>query len=112
MVVIQTLLAALVLFPVTVNGLKGRNYTETSIREYVSYTGSTFVTSGTPTEYIRVTETVSNAANADVVTLWTILPKDFYDPTAQSTVRNPGITSVSLWEILILTKDFYDPNAY
>ncbi len=62
--------------------LKGRTYTETSTREYVSHSGSTFVTSGSPTEFIRITESVSNSENADVVTLWTILPKDFYDPTA------------------------------
>lgn len=55
-------------------------YTEDSIREYVSYSGGTFVTSGSPTEFIRVTETVSNSENSDVVTLWTILAKDFYDP--------------------------------
>ena len=65
-----------------VNGLNGRNYTETSIREYVSHSGGTFVTSGTATEFIRVTETVSNSENADVVSLWTILVKDFYDPNA------------------------------
>ncbi len=62
--------------------LKGRNYTEDSIREYVSYSGGTFVTSASPTEFIRVTETVSNSENSDVVTLWTILAKDFYDPNA------------------------------
>ncbi len=62
--------------------LNGRNYTEGSIREYVSYSGGTFVTSASPTEFIRVTETVSNSENSDVVTLWTILAKDFYDPNA------------------------------
>ncbi len=62
--------------------LNGRNYTEDSIREYVSYSGGTFVTSASPTEFIRVTETVSNSENSDVVTLWTILAKDFYDPNA------------------------------
>ena len=55
-------------------------YTEGSIREYVSYSGGTFVTTGgTPTEFIRVTETVSNSENADVVAFWSILAKDFYD---------------------------------
>jgi hypothetical protein len=62
--------------------LKGRLYTEDSIREYVSHSGGTFVTSASPTEFIRVTETVSNSENSDVVTLWTILAKDFYDPNA------------------------------
>ncbi len=60
--------------------LNGRTYTEDSTREYVSYQGGTFVTSASPTEYIRVTETVSNDENSDVVSLWTILIKDFYDP--------------------------------
>jgi prepilin-type N-terminal cleavage/methylation domain-containing protein len=55
-------------------------YTEDSVREYVSYTGSTFVHSDSPTEYIRVTETVTNTKNSAVVSLWTILAKDFYDP--------------------------------
>ena len=62
------------------NGLNGRDYTEVSIREYVSYTSGAFVTSGTPTEFIRVRETVSNSENSDVVTLWTILAKDFFNP--------------------------------
>ena len=60
--------------------LKGRTYTEDSVREYVSYSGNTFVYSASPTEYIRITETVSNDENSDVVSLWTILIKDFYDP--------------------------------
>jgi len=60
--------------------LDGRLYTENSTREYVSYTSGAFVTSGTPTEFIKVTESVSNNVNSDVVSLWTILPKDFYDP--------------------------------
>ena len=55
-------------------------YTENSVREYVSYTGGTFVYSASPTEYIRVTETVTNTKNSAVVSLWTILAKDFYDP--------------------------------
>ena len=62
--------------------LKGVTYTEDSTREYVSYSGGDFVTSATPTEFIRVTETVSNSENSDVVTLWTILARDFYDPNA------------------------------
>ena len=60
--------------------LNGRTYTAVPTREYVSYTGGTFVYSASPTEYIRVTETVSNDENSDVVSLWTILIKDFYDP--------------------------------
>jgi hypothetical protein len=59
--------------------LNGRTYTEDSVREYVSYSGGTFVYSASPTEYIRITETVSNDENSDVVSLWTILIKDFYD---------------------------------
>jgi type II secretory pathway pseudopilin PulG len=57
-------------------------YTEDSVREYVSYDSilKTFDTSASPTEYIRVTETVSNDKNSAVVSLWTILAKDFYDP--------------------------------
>ena len=64
------------------NNLNGRNYTEDSIREYVSYTGGAFVSAGvvTPTEFIKVTETVRNNKNSDVVTLWTILAKDFFNP--------------------------------
>ena len=65
--------------------LNGRTYTAAPTREYVSYTGGTFVYSATPTEYIRITETVSNDENSDVVSLWTILIKDFYD----SDVVNP-----------------------
>ena len=59
--------------------LNGRKYDEDSFREYVSYTGSAFVHSDSPTEFIRITETVSNDENSDVVSLWTILIKDFYD---------------------------------
>jgi len=66
--------------------LNGRTYTEDSVREYVSYSGGTFVYSATPTEYIRVTETVSNDENSDVVSLWTILIKDFYDPVVNPVV--------------------------
>ena len=66
--------------------LKGRTYTEDSVREYVSYQGGTFVYSASPTEYIRVTETVSNDENSDVVSLWTILIKDFYDPVVNPVV--------------------------
>ena len=62
--------------------LEGRLYTENSNREYVSHSGSTFTYSATPTEFIRITETVSNSENSDVVTLWAILAKDFYDPNA------------------------------
>ena len=65
--------------------LNGRTYTVVPTREYVSYSGGTFVYSASPTEYIRVTETVSNNKNSDVVSLWTILIKDFYD----SDVVNP-----------------------
>jgi prepilin-type N-terminal cleavage/methylation domain-containing protein len=57
-------------------------YTEDSVREYVSHSGSTFTYSATPTEFIRVTETVSNTKNSDVVTLWAFLAKDFYNPNA------------------------------
>ncbi|GAX61084.1 prepilin-type N-terminal cleavage/methylation domain protein [Candidatus Scalindua japonica] len=62
--------------------LNGRLYTENSTREYVSHSGSTFTYSASPTDFIRVTESVSNSENADVVTLWAILAKDFYNPNA------------------------------
>ncbi len=65
-----------------VNGLNGRNYTEASVREYVSYSSGTFTTSASATHYIRVTVTVSNNVNSDVVELWTILVRNFYDPNA------------------------------
>jgi len=58
-------------------------YTENSVREYVRRVGSNFVDPDPLfpiTEYIRVTETVTNTKNSDVVSLWTILAKDFYDP--------------------------------
>ncbi len=64
---------------VTLNGVL---YTEASIREYVSYSSGTFTTSASATEFIRVTETVSNSRNSDVVQLWTILVRSFYDPNA------------------------------
>jgi prepilin-type N-terminal cleavage/methylation domain-containing protein len=64
---------------VTLNGIL---YTESSIREYVSYSSGTFTTSASATEFIRVTETVSNNRNSDVVALWAILVRDFYDPNA------------------------------
>ena len=62
--------------------LNGRTYYEDSVREYVSYSGGAFGTSTPATEYIRIRETVSNSKNSDVVTLWTILARDFYDPVA------------------------------
>ena len=62
--------------------LNGITYTEDSVREYVSHSGGTFGTSTPATEYIRIRETVSNSKNSDVVTLWTILARDFYDPVA------------------------------
>ena len=62
--------------------LNGILYTEASVREYVSYSGGTFTTSASATEFIRVTETVSNNKNSDVVSLWTILVRSFYDPNA------------------------------
>ena len=64
---------------VTLNGIL---YTENSVREYVSYSSGTFTTSASATEFIRVTETVSNDENSDVVSLWTILVRSFYDPNA------------------------------
>ena len=58
--------------------LNGRLYTEDSVREYVSRdVAGSFIFSATPTEFIRVTETVSNSENSDVVSLWTILAKTF-----------------------------------
>jgi type II secretory pathway pseudopilin PulG len=58
-------------------------YTEKSVREYVRRVGSNFVDPDPLfpiTEYIRVTETVTNTKNSAVVSLWTILAKGFYDP--------------------------------
>lgn len=66
---------------VTLNGIF---YTEGSIREFVSYSSGTFTTSASATEFIRVTETVSNNVNSDVVELWTILVRSFYDPNANN----------------------------
>ncbi len=62
--------------------LKGVTYNESSTREYVSYSGGALVTSVTPTAFIRVIETVSNSENSEDVSMWTILPKDFYDQVA------------------------------
>ena len=65
--------------------LNGRTYYEASFREYVRYFGGDFVAPDPNdplfpvTEFIKVTETVSNDENSDVVSLWTILAKDFYD---------------------------------
>jgi len=61
---------------------KGRTYNEQVVTEYVTHSGSSFSTSGSSTEYIRVTATVSNSVIPDNVTIWTILAKDFYDPDA------------------------------
>ena len=58
-------------------------YTENSVREYVRRVGSNFVDPDPLfpiTKFIRITETVSNTKNSNVVSLWTILAKDFYDP--------------------------------
>ena len=62
--------------------LNGRTYYEASFRDYVSYDSDldSFIHSDSPTEYIRITETVSNSENSDVFSLWAILAKDFYDP--------------------------------
>jgi type II secretory pathway pseudopilin PulG len=63
-------------------------YTENGVREYVRRVGTNFVDPDPldplfpVTEFIRVTETVSNDKNSAVVSLWTILAKDFYDPVA------------------------------
>ncbi len=67
---------------ISVKTLNGITYTQTSVTEYVSYTGSGFVYSASSTDFIRVTETVSNDKNSDVVSLWTILVRSFYDPNA------------------------------
>ena len=61
---------------------KGRTYNEQVVTEYVTHSGSSFSTSGSSTEYIRATATVSNSIIPDDVTIWTILAKDFYDPDA------------------------------
>ncbi len=61
---------------------KGRTYNEQVVTEYVTHSGSSFSTSGSSTEYIRATATVSNSIIPENVTMWTILAKDFYDPDA------------------------------
>lgn len=61
---------------------KGRTYNEQVVTEYVTHSGSSFSTSGSSTEYIRATATVSNSNIPNDVELWTILAKDFYDPDA------------------------------
>ncbi len=63
--------------------LNGRTYTVAPTREYVRHSGGNFVDPDPLfpiTEFIKVTETVSNDENSDVVSFWTILAKDFYDP--------------------------------
>lgn len=57
---------------------KGRTYNEQVVTEYVTLSGSSFSTSGSSTEYIRVTATVSNSNIPNDVELWTILAKDFF----------------------------------
>ncbi len=61
---------------------KGRTYNEQVVTEYVTHSAGSFSTSGSSTEYIRDTATVSNAIIPNDVTMWTILAKDFYDPDA------------------------------
>ncbi len=60
----------------------GRTYNVQAVTEYVTHSAGSFSTSASPTEYIRITATVSNSDIPDNVVLWTILTKDFYDPDA------------------------------
>ena len=60
----------------------GRTYNVQAVTEYVTHSTGSFSTSASPTEYIRITATVSNSDIPNNVVLWTILAKDFYDPDA------------------------------
>jgi len=64
--------------PLTVGG---RPYTVQTVSEYVSHSAGGFSFSATPTEFIRITATVSNPDITSVI-LSEILTKDFYDPDA------------------------------
>lgn len=63
--------------------IKGRTYTGSVVTENVEYSSDnmSFNTAASPTEYKRVTVTVT-CNNIGNISLWTILPKDFYDPYA------------------------------
>jgi len=58
-----------------------RTYNYQVVTEYVTHSAGSYSHSDTPTEFIKVTVTVSNANIPDIV-LWEILAKDFYDPDA------------------------------
>ena len=61
----------------------GRNYDEQIITKYVDHddVNDVFVDAASPpSEFIKVTVTVSNTTIPDDIVLWTILAKDFYDP--------------------------------
>jgi prepilin-type N-terminal cleavage/methylation domain-containing protein len=58
----------------------GRTYTVRVLTEYVEYSSDSFnIPDSPPTEYKRVTVTVSNTDISDV-SMWTILAEDIYDP--------------------------------
>lgn len=63
--------------------IKGRTYTGSVVTENVEYSSDSksFNTSELSTEYKRVTVTVT-CNNIGNISLWAILPKDFYDPDA------------------------------
>ena len=62
---------------------KGRDYDEQVVTKYVDHddVNDVFVDAASPpSEFIKVTVTVSNTTIPDDIVLWTILAKDFYDP--------------------------------
>ncbi len=68
---------------VTIPSGSGRTYTGQVVTKYVDHNSSTFAfddAASPPSEFIKVTVTVSNTDIPNDVVLWTILTKDFYDP--------------------------------
>ncbi len=58
---------------------KLRNYTKTVVTDYVSHSAGNFSFSATPTEYIRVTVTISNPGIEDI-SMSELLTEDFFNP--------------------------------
>ncbi|MGR3175243.1 MAG: type II secretion system protein [Candidatus Scalindua sp.] len=60
---------------------KGRTYNEQVVTEYVEHdSDNRKFDPSADSEFIKVTVTVSNSNIPEDVSMWTILPKDFYDP--------------------------------
>ncbi len=59
----------------------GRTYTWTKVDEFVSHSAGNFSFSSTPTEYIKVTTTVS-CPGITGISMSEILARDFYNPVA------------------------------